>query len=111
MPATPAKVLKIIGFLKKFRLKYLIASLVTLFMVQSMFGFAQDKRIGSEVLSGAVTPQSDSIIPSSPLKDSVPTARQARNARRNRVVGNDSTAAPKKETPAFGRAGDRKSVV
>ena len=73
-------------------------------MVQSMFGFAQDKRIGSEVLSGAITPQTDSIIPSSPLKDSVPTARQARNARRSRVVGNDSTAAPKKETPTLPKA-------
>ena len=99
-----AKGLKIIEFLKHFRLKYLIASLVTLFMVQSMFGFAQDKRIGSDILANTPVLASDSITPQAPTKDSVPTARQARSARRNRVLKSDSSATVTQPAPALPKA-------
>ena len=100
----PAKVLKIIGFLKKFRLKYLIASLITLFMLQSMFGFAQDKRIGSQVIAKSSSLASDSIVPTVSTKDSTVSARSARSSRRNRALKADSTAPAQAPTAALPKA-------
>ena len=89
---TPAKVLKIIGFLKNFRLKYLIALLITLFMAQSMFGFAQSGRIGASLATDPILPASDSITPLQPKSDTLLSAQQMRDSRRNRRTENsDST--------------------
>ena len=88
----PAKVLKIIGFLKNFRLKYLIALLITLFMAQSMFGFAQSGRIGASLATDPILPASDSITPLQPKSDTLLSAQQMRDSRRNRRTENsDST--------------------
>ena len=57
-----------------------------------MFGFAQDKRIGSEILAKSVSSARDSVIPSTPLRDSAASLRQARTARRSRVSQVDSNA-------------------
>ena len=73
-------------------------------MVQSMFGFAQDKRIGSDILANTPILASDSITPQAPTKDSVPTARQARSARRNRVLKSDSSATVTQPAPALPKA-------
>ena len=73
-------------------------------MVQSMFGFAQDKRIGSDILANTPVLASDSITPQAPTKDSVPTARQARSARRNRVLKSDSSATVTQPAPALPKA-------
>ena len=67
-------------------------SLVTLIIAQSMFGFAQDKRIGSEILAKSASSARDSVIPSTPLRDSASSLRQARTARRSRVSQSDSSA-------------------
>ena len=89
----PAKVLKNLDFLKHFRLKYLIASLVALFMLQSMFGFAQNRRIDTE--NGAkplAALASDTVMPLSG-SDSAATLRQVRNTRRGRAISSDSIVA------------------
>ena len=98
----PAKVLKIIGFLKNFRLKYLIALLITLFMAQSMFGFAQSGRIGASLATDPILPASDSITPLQTKSDTLLSAQQMRDSRRNRRTENsDSTevAAQSLQTP------------
>ena len=98
----PAKVLKIIGFLKNFRLKYLIALLITLFMAQSMFGFAQSGRIGASLATDPILPASDSITPIQTKSDTLLSAQQMRDSRRNRRTENsDSTevAAQSLQTP------------
>ena len=98
----PAKVLKIIGFLKNFRLKYLIALLITLFMAQSMFGFAQSGRIGASLATDPILPASDSITPLQPKSDTLLSAQQMRDSRRNRrTESSDSTevAAQSLQTP------------
>ena len=89
----PAKVLKIIGFLKHFRLKYLLALLITLFMAQSMFGFAQSGRIGAAALKNAALPASDSITPSLAKSDTLLSAQQMRESRNRRTESSD-TATP-----------------
>ena len=98
----PAKVLKIIGFLKNFRLKYLIALLITLFMAQSMFGFAQSGRIGASLATDPILPASDSTTPLQTKSDTLLSAQQMRDSRRNRRTENsDSTevAAQSLQTP------------
>ena len=92
---SPAKVLKIIGFLKKIRLKYLLALLITLFMAQSMFGFAQSSRIDTSKLADAALPASDTILPAKAKSDTLPTARQLRDSRQNRQVSESNSTVTK----------------
>ena len=81
----PAKVLKIIEFLKHFRLKYLITLAIALFMVQSMFGFAQTQLSSDASLAKAALSASDTILPQSKLSDTLKSSQLLRENRRNRV--------------------------
>ena len=94
LPALPAKLLKIIDFLKNFRLKYLVVSLVALIMVQSMFGFAQTRRAVGDNLLAKSLPASDTIMPASTLGDSIKSPQRLRNSRREKEAaeaGNQAT--------------------
>ena len=109
----PAKVLKIIGFLKHFRLKYLTTLVIALFMVQSLFGFAQTERTGNSTLAKAALMASDSLTPQVNLIDTLKSSQLLRENRRNKVSSNqvESTeastqqSAPKtQESPAAQKA-------
>ena len=116
MPATPAKVLKIIEFLKHFRLKYLITLAIALFMVQSMFGFAQTQLSSDASLAKAALSASDTILPQSKLSDTLKSSQLLRENRRNRVeeesaevttpTTEQSTPAPQ-DSPALKKAAKR----
>lgn len=116
MPATPAKVLKIIEFLKHFRLKYLITLAIALFMVQSMFGFAQTQLSSDASLAKAALSASDTIMPQSKLSDTLKSSQLLRENRRNRVeeesaevttpTTEQSTPAPQ-DSPALKKAAKR----
>lgn len=73
-------------------------------MLQSMFGFAQDKRIGSQVIAKSSSLASDSIVPTVSTKDSTVSARSARSTRRNRALKADSTAPAQAPTAALPKA-------
>ena len=109
----PAKVLKIIGFLKHFRLKYLTTLVIALFMVQSLFGFAQTERTGNSTLAKAALMASDSLTPQVNLIDTLKSSQLLRENRRNKISSNqvESTeastqqSAPKtQESPAAQKA-------
>ncbi|MBQ5353537.1 MAG: LPS-assembly protein LptD, partial [Alistipes sp.] len=81
--------------MKKIRLKYLLALLITLFMAQSMFGFAQSSRIDTSKLADAALPASDTILPAKAKSDTLPTARQLRDSRQNRQVSESNSTVTK----------------
>ena len=61
-------------------------------MAQSMFGFAQSGRIGASLATDPILPASDSITPLQPKSDTLLSAQQMRDSRRNRRTENsDST--------------------
>ena len=76
------KGIKKFGFLKRFRTKYLVALLVTLFMAQTLFGFAQARRIGAENIAAPLV--ADSVAPLSPKSDTATSPVSLRESRRSR---------------------------
>ena len=87
MPTLSAKVLKILEFLKHFRLKYLVSLVVTLVMAHVVFGFASPRPILESVAEEVAQRDSLRPIADTTARDSLfnkprPTSRRNRRARR-----------------------------